>query len=105
MIVRRKNAAQKPGDGPQKSGKEAPKTVDSDPQTKRREKQPTTTQQRCRQILETMISDPYKTKEALSTEIGVSRTTLRRYIALLRGSYVIEWEGSSKTGHWKIEAK
>ncbi|MDE7080912.1 MAG: winged helix-turn-helix transcriptional regulator, partial [Muribaculaceae bacterium] len=49
-------------------------------------------------MLETIKQNPHITKTALSGILGVSASTLKRW---LRSNDVV-WVGSSKNGHWEI---
>jgi len=58
---------------------------------------------RYRKLIETIISNPYISREELSKELGVGLATIKRDISDLRNSYRIEWIGPSKSGRWEIE--
>ena len=62
-----------------------------------------TTYQRCRVLLETIISKPYLTKEDLGKELGVSESTIKRDIDKLRKTYRITWSGPIIGGRWEVE--
>ena len=62
-----------------------------------------TTYQRCRVLLETIISKPYLTKEDLGKQLGVSESTIKRDIEKLRKTYRITWIGPTIGGRWEVE--
>ena len=64
-----------------------------------------TTYQRCRVLLETIISKPYLTKEDLGKQLGVSESTIKRDIDKLRKTYRITWIGPTIGGRWEVEHK
>ncbi|MBO2524871.1 MAG: hypothetical protein CW341_04095 [Bacteroidetes bacterium] len=45
------------------------------------------------------------TREVICDALGVSLTTLRKYLRILREQYGLRYEGSSKTGQWVIDKK
>lgn len=74
-----------------------------EPQNEPQNEPDKTTSQRCRILLETIISKPYLTKEDLGKQLGVSESTIKRDIDKLRKTYRITWIGPTIGGRWEVE--
>ena len=103
VIIWRKSAKT---DEPQ-FGPDAERVIKSEaqdePQNEPQNEPQKTASQRCRILLETIISKPYLTKEDLGKELGVSESTIKRDIDKLRKTYRITWIGPTIGGRWEVE--
>lgn len=53
-------------------------------------------------IVEVIRSKPDITLDQLSTEVGIARRTLARYMSVLKEEKIIERVGGKRYGHWEI---
>ncbi len=56
-------------------------------------------------IIDLVISDPSITAEAMSVKIGVSKRAVEKNIKELRDRGILVYEGSDKSGYWRIIVK
>jgi predicted HTH transcriptional regulator len=54
-------------------------------------------------ILELLVSNPEMTRQNLADELGVSLTTIRKYLTDLREENLVEYIGSARKGYWSVK--
>ena len=82
--------------------KSAPKSA---PNNRKRKSRKNTQEGRLDMIIALIHNEPQITREVICDALGVSLTTLRKYLRILREQYGLRYEGSSKTGQWVIDKK
>ena len=82
--------------------KSAPKSA---PKNRKRKSRKNTQEGRLDMIIALIHNEPQITREVICDALGVSLTTLRKYLRILREQYGLRYEGSSKTGQWVIDKK
>ena len=56
-------------------------------------------------IIALIQNEPQITRERICDTLGVSLTTLRKDLRILKEQYGVRYEGSSKTGQWVIHKR
>lgn len=87
-----------PKTGPKVGSKSAPKN-------RKRKSRKNTQEGRLDMIIALIHNEPQITREVICDALGVSLTTLRKYLRILKEQYGLHYEGSSKTGQWVIDDK
>ena len=59
-------------------------------------------QERLDMIIALIRNEPLITRESICDSLGVSLTTLRKDLRILKEQYGVHYEGPSKTGKWVI---
>ena len=77
----------------------------SAPKNRKRKSRKNTQEGRLDMIIALIHNEPQITREVICDALGVSLTTLRKYLRILREQYGLRYEGSSKTGQWVIDKK
>lgn len=77
----------------------------SDPKNRKRKSRKNTQEGRLDMIIALIHNEPQITREVICDALGVSLTTLRKYLRILKEQYGLHYEGSSKTGQWVIDKK
>ena len=80
-----------------------PQNYGNEPQNYRNEPQKTI--KRMDSIIALIEKDSTITREELANKLRIGIATLKRDLSILRKKGIIYYEGSSKTGHWKINKK
>lgn len=87
-----------PKTGPKVGSKSAPKN-------RKRKSRKNTQEGRLDMIIALIHNEPQITREVICDALGVSLTTLRKDLRILKEQYGLRYEGSSKTGQWVIDKK
>ena len=77
----------------------------SAPKNKKRKSRKNTQEGRLDIIIALIHNEPQITREVICVAVGVSLTTLRKDLCILKEQYGLRYEGSSKTGQWVIDKK
>lgn len=91
-----------PKSDPKVGPKSAPKSA---PKNRKRKSRKNTQEGRLDMIIALIHNEPQITREVICDALGVSLTTLRKYLRILKEQYGLRYEGSSKTGQWVIDKK
>ena len=90
------------GNAPKSDPKVGPKSA---PKNRKRKSRKNTQEGRLDMIIALIHNEPQITREVICNALGVSLTTLRNDLRILKEQHGLRYEGSSKTGQWVIGEK
>ncbi len=90
------------GTVPKSAPKVGPKSA---PKNRKRKSRKNTQEGRLDMIIALIHNEPQITREVICDALGVSLTTLRNDLRILKEQHRLRYEGSSKTGQWVIGGK